>query len=249
MEWVFAQGCCGKFLAFHSLCSVFAQESKFGGLLSLLLFVAVFLSGEFALQDYLNTHSAYLMALEKPATTEIELLCNAVYCAVIGAGGVNLTNGSSVRLSASASLNYTVQVVAPSDFESRRRALAFDSSEQYFSNLEQETEKFVLLSKTIDETYGPPPLETWAVQVLSTFQHYEPCAQQQQPSFTCGAYTLSFDNKVYVISHDLHSGAVIVLSAAVLSGIAMGLLIFLTFWCFRASGFLTENFEHSKKLT
>lgn len=248
MEWPLAESWRDRCVGFHSLCNLFGGENTLcGGLLTVLLFVAIVLSGEFAIQDYRNTHSAYLTTLEQSTTpAQITVVCNALYCAFDSSSIGNLTNGSSALLNASAALSYTVQVVVPSsDFELRWQALAFSNngSLQYFDNLEQEALKAVLLSKTIDET---KLRESWTAQVSPMFRHYLPCVGFP-PELICGAYSLDFENTVYVISWDLRSSVVIVLSAAMISSVTLGVLIFLTYWCISARTQVQIYFANIKK--
>lgn len=208
-------------------------DGKRHGFATLMFIVCALVSFQYAYVEYLDEKSAYLMALNPSADLSVEMSCSAVSCYFFQEKQCDdaraLTNGQNTTIAA-ADCQWTVKIITNSSFESKRTAIGLltqvdnETSREYFAAVEQETLKFVSLSKTVDETYIPP-FETWAAQVFSTYDYFRDCAAyHDNAQQTCGAFQLSFDNKVYTITVNNQVGFIIVLSTGMISSVVFWVL-------------------------
>ena len=229
-------------------------DAKRHGLGTLFFLVCMLVSFQYAYVEYLDRSSAYLMALAPADDLSANVSCSALLCRFYQEAACDaprlLSYGETTSIAVS-QCQWTAMVVTNASFEAKRTALALlntvqnETTREYFATVEQETLKFVSLSKTVDATYSPPA-ESWSVQVFSTYDYYAPCAayhtSEQQ---TCGAFQFSFDNKVYTITVNREVGFVVVLSAGMLSSIVFYILIKLALYNFDAGSELHRWFgEH-----
>jgi len=234
----------GRAAISHSLhhINIYGTEKRHG-FATLMFFVCVLVSFQYAYVEYLDGSSAYLMAIDKVDELSVDMACSAVSCYFYQEKECDdaraLTDGQNTTIAAS-DCRWTVKIVTNASFESKRTAIGLltrvdnETSREYFAAVEQETLKFVSLSKTVDETYSPP-FETWAAQVFSTYDYYRDCAAyQDNAEQTCGAFQISFDNKVYTITVNNQVGFIIVLSTGMISSVVFWVLLKLAMYNFDA---------------
>lgn len=208
-------------------------DGKRHGFATLMFVVSTIVSFQYAYVEYLDTESAYLMALRLDDSLTVDLACSALSCEFFQEKRCDmprlLRDGENTSVAAS-DCQWTVKLITDSRFESKRTALGLltaaenETSVEYFAAVEQETLKFVSLSKTVDETYTPP-FESWSAQVFSSYDYFSPCSEYHDSlNRTCGAFQLSFDNKVYTITVNDQVAFIIILSTGALSTLLFGVL-------------------------
>jgi len=208
-------------------------DGKRHGFATILFLVSAIISFQYAYVEYLDTQSAYLMAINRQDELSVPLTCSALSCEFFQeercVESRLLHDGENTTVAA-ADCQWTVKLITDSRFESKRTALGLlsgsqnESSVEYFAAVEQETLKFISLSKTVDETYEPA-FESWSAQVFSSYDYFSDCAEYHDSTDrTCGAFQLSFDNKVYTITVNDQVGFIIILSTGALSTLVFGVL-------------------------
>lgn len=183
------------------------------------------------------------MAIETVDDLSVELLCSANSCSFFQEENCveprELADGDNTTITA-ADCTWTIKVLANASFEAKRNALALltmvgnTTDREYFTSVEQETLKFGSLSKTVDQTYSPP-FESWTVQMFSAFDYFEPCMIYHDSTDTvCGAFTLSFEDKVFTITNNNEVAFVVIIAAAIISTIVFAVLWKLAMYNFDA---------------
>jgi hypothetical protein len=183
------------------------------------------------------------MAIEGSHNLTAEFLCNAVACEFSNTNSsVALSSGQNWTINAE-DPSWTIRVLVNNSFNERRSALVLLEGEEFefISPIDQEALKFVMLSKTVDETYSPP-LESWSIQVFSSFAYFPGCRNE---TLVCGALQINFDNKIYTISHNSRNSLVLIASAILISAVLFWRGIELTLACHRGSELLKKKF-HTK---
>lgn len=179
------------------------------GAATLFFFVGAVITVVYTSFEQFSDEQAYLLVVRNTEQVGVELVCGATkYCRFHNSNSnesLELTAGNATYIRAT-DPTWTVEALTHTSFTSKRVVLAVRTANDliYFPAVEQETLRFITLSKTIDRT-DVPELESWTVSDLNTYEEFPSCRSAQPPydgadSHTCGAFQISFDRRSYIES-------------------------------------------------
>lgn len=225
-------------------------HGKHHGAATMFLFVGFFITAFYTAHETFSDEQAYLLVVSDTSKLSVDIVCGAEeYCRFISEGGKTLTleNGNTTTITASDSM-WTIEALTPTRFTSKRVVLAIKTVEDeliYFPSVEQETLRFISLSKTVDRTIDPEH-ESWTVNDWGTYKEYPACRNvtpgyDGADSHTCGAFEIHFDHRMYIES----SRPDINLALTILSSGALWVTLYAWLWYIVYGIDLVLSIEHT----